>query len=664
MADNDSVSYEVYVLSGGRWQILSRYGENGKDTAILIAKKQEEDSSVVASCVIRESYRASDNAAMESVIYHSASLGGAPSVRAVTRGEAERSSGKKPYKVPPQPASAKTASPAVERSPASNAGPAKPPARSAPVERPGAMQGGAPVKRVQITPSQAFVRFCFVLALSIFFGLMTGAIVFFIVKGASFGLSGDQLQMIVVMAGLVGAASCFYPLLRIFVPDVDWGGMADPGAVAAVAAAGGPSGMAVVPDADPDAVGDDAGTDPSWHREAGEEPAGTGAQEPAGSESEPAPPPTPPSTVLPGAAQALAETEGDGDDEGGDDSNVEDQEASEDEEEAAADAAAELRAEDEEEEEPVGTSERNLAIVEAELGALAEEARDLYQDNHGQIDPYRCFGITLFLAGSGESLSRWHHVTRKTLARSLAGIVEGLGMTSKSAAGYSYHIDEYLLDPRFRAMYAAGTSSAIKRVDDKQAPTGLKEAMDVWVQPLPPPVTDPEDEDPQSAVSVVLLTRIYYGPSPNLEEANTRYATLRKAHDDIVRDALSRSGGIELKHTVDGTLASFDSPIAGIAAAVAIQKVIRQLREISPERAPEVRIGVASGIPIHLGSDPRRTPVKLATRMVQRSRPGDIVVAQPIPKQCKGTEFRFKRLGTFLLPGLNDAQKLYRVLWN
>jgi len=60
-------------------------------------------------------------------------------------------------------------------------------------------------------------------------------------------------------------------------------------------------------------------------------------------------------------------------------------------------------------------------------------------------------------------------------------------------------------------------------------------------------------------------------------------AMLRK-HDAIVRTALGRHGGREVKHTGDGIMGSFGSAVAAVRAGLEIQ-----------ERLAETRIGHGSG---------------------------------------------------------------------
>ena len=47
---------------------------------------------------------------------------------------------------------------------------------------------------------------------------------------------------------------------------------------------------------------------------------------------------------------------------------------------------------------------------------------------------------------------------------------------------------------------------------------------------------------------------------------------LLRIHDGIIREALARHEGLEVKHTGDGIMASFASVQAALACAVAIQQ--------------------------------------------------------------------------------------------
>ena len=69
-----SVSYEVYLLIGGRWELHARHGSDAREDAIDEARQLERESRVEASCVTREAYDAIANSSTESVVYRTPKL--------------------------------------------------------------------------------------------------------------------------------------------------------------------------------------------------------------------------------------------------------------------------------------------------------------------------------------------------------------------------------------------------------------------------------------------------------------------------------------------------------------------------------------------------------------------------------------------------------------
>jgi class 3 adenylate cyclase len=81
--------------------------------------------------------------------------------------------------------------------------------------------------------------------------------------------------------------------------------------------------------------------------------------------------------------------------------------------------------------------------------------------------------------------------------------------------------------------------------------------------------------------------------STKLAEAlgEAKWAKLLAWHDRTLRDLLQAEGGEVIKQTGDGFFAAFDSPAAGVEAAVSVQRALDGYEGI----APDVRIGLHAG---------------------------------------------------------------------
>jgi hypothetical protein len=68
------ITYEVYVLTGGRWTIESRYTNLEREVAIEDAKSMHSNPSVKAVKVIKETYDAEKNSTIEATVFTTESI--------------------------------------------------------------------------------------------------------------------------------------------------------------------------------------------------------------------------------------------------------------------------------------------------------------------------------------------------------------------------------------------------------------------------------------------------------------------------------------------------------------------------------------------------------------------------------------------------------------
>jgi class 3 adenylate cyclase len=135
-----------------------------------------------------------------------------------------------------------------------------------------------------------------------------------------------------------------------------------------------------------------------------------------------------------------------------------------------------------------------------------------------------------------------------------------------------------------------------------------------------------------------------------------------RRHDDIVRQALSRTGGTLVKRTGDGAMASFRSAASAVDAAVRIQTALR-LAEAAGEMPLGVRIGIAAGEPVSDGLDLFGSAVNLAARLSSRSAPRSILVSDVVRELAAEDGYRFGKVRTLRLKGFDSPVRVSEVLW-
>jgi class 3 adenylate cyclase len=178
----------------------------------------------------------------------------------------------------------------------------------------------------------------------------------------------------------------------------------------------------------------------------------------------------------------------------------------------------------------------------------------------------------------------------------------------------------------------------------------------------PPPVHPPGEAYVAPSVRAILFTDICNSTALTQTLGDAGAMAILRDHDSVVRSALERQGGREVKHTGDGIMASFTSVASSVDAAVAIQAAVRD-RNGGTETVPiDLRIGIAAGEPIAEGEDLFGAAVQLAARLCAAAPPAGIVVSVAVRELCIGKAFRFQDLGPLELKGFSAPTPAFAVL--
>lgn len=135
-------------------------------------------------------------------------------------------------------------------------------------------------------------------------------------------------------------------------------------------------------------------------------------------------------------------------------------------------------------------------------------------------------------------------------------------------------------------------------------------------------------------------------------------------HNAIVREALAKSNGREVKHTGDGIMASFVSAAAAIKCATQVQRALaKKNRAENAGCQLQVRIGIASGEPVEHHNDIFGTTVQLASRLCSCASGEQILVSNVVAELCTGKKLRFQDLGGLTLKGFDQPIRAHAVAW-
>ena len=137
-----------------------------------------------------------------------------------------------------------------------------------------------------------------------------------------------------------------------------------------------------------------------------------------------------------------------------------------------------------------------------------------------------------------------------------------------------------------------------------------------------------------------------------------------RAHNRIVREALTKYTGKEIKHTGDGIMASFSTTSNGVAGAMEIQVETAKHNVNNPDLPLHIKIGINAGEPISEDNDLFGSTVQMAARIVDKAKADQIFVSEIVRGICAGKEVKFENRGPYEMKGFEDPPILYEVVWN
>ena len=137
---------------------------------------------------------------------------------------------------------------------------------------------------------------------------------------------------------------------------------------------------------------------------------------------------------------------------------------------------------------------------------------------------------------------------------------------------------------------------------------------------------------------------------------------LVNTHDAIVRAAVAEHHGRVIKHTGDGIMAVFLSPVSAVKAGCMIQGAVTALVPDEGRPGFKVRIGAAAGEPIERDNDFFGSTVNLAARLCAQADPGSVLVSSGVAELCLGKGMKFAALRKIKLKGFDEPVPSRQVM--
>lgn len=181
-------------------------------------------------------------------------------------------------------------------------------------------------------------------------------------------------------------------------------------------------------------------------------------------------------------------------------------------------------------------------------------------------------------------------------------------------------------------------------------------------------VEDPPEEQGgldviESGFRAIMFTDLTGFTALTVKLGDTKAMELLRLHNEIVREALGRHGGREVKHTGDGLMASFPDPVGAVRASSDIQRRFAEHNEQAPDEQLHVRVGVTVGEPVEEAGDLFGSSVQLAARLCDMAQPGQVLVDEGLVASIPKDGPSFEDAGTKTPKGFEQGVQVYAVDW-
>jgi class 3 adenylate cyclase len=159
---------------------------------------------------------------------------------------------------------------------------------------------------------------------------------------------------------------------------------------------------------------------------------------------------------------------------------------------------------------------------------------------------------------------------------------------------------------------------------------------------------------PDRVLATVLFTDIVGSTERAAELGDARWRAVLERHDEVTRGRVRDAGGVALKSTGDGFLATFDGPAAAIRCAEAV-------RDGLAAEGIRIRAGLHTGEVERMGEDIGGLAVHIAARVCAQAGVEEILVSRTIGDLVVGSGLAFDDRGTHALKGVPGEWQLLAV---
>jgi class 3 adenylate cyclase/pimeloyl-ACP methyl ester carboxylesterase len=175
-------------------------------------------------------------------------------------------------------------------------------------------------------------------------------------------------------------------------------------------------------------------------------------------------------------------------------------------------------------------------------------------------------------------------------------------------------------------------------------------ALDVieeFLTGMPPAVADVD-----RTFATVLFTDIVNSTKSAVETGDRVWRDILDRHDSQTRRVVEQFGGRVVKHTGDGSLATFDSPARAVHCA-------RVVRDTLGREGVTIRAGLHTGEIERRGDDISGICVNIGARIAAIASPNEILVSRTVHDLVEGSDLRFIDRGLHPLKGVSTEWQVF-----
>lgn len=165
------------------------------------------------------------------------------------------------------------------------------------------------------------------------------------------------------------------------------------------------------------------------------------------------------------------------------------------------------------------------------------------------------------------------------------------------------------------------------------------------------------EREPDRVLATIMFSDIVASTETASRIGDRRWRDMLDAYEGVVRVRLQEYRGRLVKHTGDGSFASFDSPAGAIRCALAIRDSVRSL-------GIETRTGIHTGEVELRGDDVGGIAVHIGARVSAAAVAGEVLVSRTVADLVAGSTIEFDDRGTHELKGVSGEWALLAVRSN